>query len=68
MPTLTMKDLGIDAEAVEEALDRNLTFPARWYSDPAIYEFELERIFTRSWQYAGSLHKLAKPGDHIVVP
>jgi phenylpropionate dioxygenase-like ring-hydroxylating dioxygenase large terminal subunit len=66
VPTLTMKGLGIDADAVEEALDNSLTFPARWYSDPDIYAFELERIFTRSWQYAGSLHKLAEPGDHIV--
>jgi phenylpropionate dioxygenase-like ring-hydroxylating dioxygenase large terminal subunit len=66
MPTKTLTDLGIDAEAVEEALARNLTFPARWYSDPDIYAFELERIFTRSWQYAGPLFKLSEPGDHIV--
>jgi phenylpropionate dioxygenase-like ring-hydroxylating dioxygenase large terminal subunit len=66
MATKTMNDLGIDAEAVEEALAKNLTFPARWYSDPDIYAFELERIFTRSWQYAGPLFRLSEPGDHIV--
>jgi phenylpropionate dioxygenase-like ring-hydroxylating dioxygenase large terminal subunit len=59
-------EVGIDAVAVEEALARNMTFPARWYSDPAIYDFELERIFTRSWQFAGPLAKLREPGDHIV--
>src|SRR5205085_1744299 len=61
-----MQDLGIDADEVEEALAGNLTFPARWYSDPDIYAFELGRIFNRCWQYAGSVHKLARPGDHIV--
>lgn len=66
MLTKTMSDLGIDPDAVEEALANNFTFPARWYSDPDIYTFELERIFARSWQYAGPLCKLRKPGDHIV--
>src|SRR5919199_887154 len=61
-----MADLGIDAAAVEDALARDMTFPARWYSDPAIHEFELEGIFTREWQLAGPLHKLEKPGDHFV--
>ena len=66
MPGTTLDHLGIDAEAVEDALSRNLTFPARWYSDPEIHAFEMQRIFQRSWQYAGPLHKLSEPGDHIV--
>lgn len=66
MPTKAVNDLAIDLDAVAEALDRNLTFPARWYSDPDVYAFELERIFARSWQYAGPLCKLEDPGDHIV--
>ena len=66
MPTKTLDDLGIDPEAVEDALSQNMTFPARWYSDPDIYAFEIEKIFARSWQYAGRLEKLANPGDHLV--
>jgi phenylpropionate dioxygenase-like ring-hydroxylating dioxygenase large terminal subunit len=58
--------LEIDPQTVEDALARDMTFPARWYSDPAIYDFELERIFTRAWQYAGPLEKLNQPGDQIV--
>ena len=65
MGTKTLDDLGIDADAVEEALSRDMTFPARWYSDPAIYAFELDHIFTRSWQYAGPLAKLAVPGTTL---
>src|ERR1700761_2841640 len=66
MSTRTMPSLGIAADAVEAALAANFTFPARWYSDPDIYALELEGIFSRSWQYAGPLCKLQKPGDHIV--
>ena len=66
MPTKTLNALGIDPEAVEDALSRNMTFPARWYSDPDIYAIEIEKIFARSWQYAGRRAKLANPGDHLV--
>jgi phenylpropionate dioxygenase-like ring-hydroxylating dioxygenase large terminal subunit len=63
----TYAELGIDPVAVEDALDANLTFPAAWYSDRRIYEFELEHVFTRCWQVAAPLHMLEKPGDHIVT-
>jgi phenylpropionate dioxygenase-like ring-hydroxylating dioxygenase large terminal subunit len=59
-------ELGIDPDAIESALDRNFTFPARWYSDPAIYELELEHVFTKSWQLVGHESLVAKPGDHHV--
>src|SRR6266540_7067206 len=59
-------ELGIDPVAIEEALANDMTFPARWYSDRAIYDFELERIFTRSWQLVGSRARVAAPGDFMV--
>src|SRR6266851_1716250 len=58
--------LGIDIEAIEAALAKDMTFPARWYSDPAIYDFELERIFARSWQLVGPLTRVSRPGDFMV--
>jgi choline monooxygenase len=61
-----MTELGIDPDAIEEALNADFTFPARWYSDPEIYALELDGIFSRSWQYAAPLCKLAEPGDHVV--
>jgi phenylpropionate dioxygenase-like ring-hydroxylating dioxygenase large terminal subunit len=45
------------------ALAAGATLPAGWYADPAIQRLEGERIFARSWQYAGRADRLAKPGD-----
>jgi phenylpropionate dioxygenase-like ring-hydroxylating dioxygenase large terminal subunit len=39
------------------------TVPWSWYSDPAILGREMERIFRRSWQYAGHLGELPAPGS-----
>jgi choline monooxygenase len=41
------------------------TVPWSWYSDPAILDLELERIFRRSWQYAGHLGELQGPGSYF---
>jgi phenylpropionate dioxygenase-like ring-hydroxylating dioxygenase large terminal subunit len=63
-PTATQ--LGIDPEGIEAALDRNMTFPARWYSDPAIFDFEIEHVFARSWQLVAHEARIPNPGDHHV--
>ena len=39
------------------------TLPASWYSDPEVLSLEHERIFKRSWQYAGVLEQAAEPGS-----
>ena len=41
------------------------TVPWSWYSDPAILAREMERIFRRSWQYAGHLGELQGPGSYF---
>ena len=38
------------------------TLPFDWYSDPAVLRLERERIFRRSWQYAGRTDQVAEPG------
>jgi phenylpropionate dioxygenase-like ring-hydroxylating dioxygenase large terminal subunit len=48
-----------------EALERGLTLPASWYSDPAVLDLEHDRIFGRSWQYAGVLEQVSEPGAFI---
>lgn len=49
------------------ALDRGETLPATWYTDPAYYAREQERIFRRSWQYVGLTEQVEKPGDFFTA-
>ena len=39
------------------------TLPYRWYTEPRVAEVERERIFRRTWQYAGHLGELDGPGS-----
>jgi phenylpropionate dioxygenase-like ring-hydroxylating dioxygenase large terminal subunit len=59
------RELGIDPAEVEDGLARNMTFPASWYWDQRIFDFELASVFPRSWVFATPLHKLANPGDIV---
>jgi len=42
------------------------TLPAEWYCSPAVFERERERIFARSWIYAGRAEHVAGPGDFVL--
>ncbi|HMJ94916.1 MAG TPA: aromatic ring-hydroxylating dioxygenase subunit alpha [Thermoleophilaceae bacterium] len=53
----------VDIDRVEEAIADGAALPPEWYQDEAIFEFERERIFKRSWQYAGRADLVAQPGD-----
>src|SRR5262249_33443679 len=66
MSIRAIDSIGLDLDKVEEALAQDLTFPARWYSDPEIYAFELDNIFKHAWQYAGPLERVTEHGDCIV--
>ena len=39
------------------------TLPYDWYTDPAVLRLEQDRLFGRSWQYAGRLDQVAEPGQ-----
>jgi choline monooxygenase len=45
----------------------NRTLPWSWYSDPAVLGLEQERIFTRSWQYAGHAEQVAERGSYATA-
>jgi len=59
--TLSVVSHVVDA-GVSSDLERGLTLPASWYSDPEILRLEQERIFRRSWQYAGVAAEVSEPG------
>jgi phenylpropionate dioxygenase-like ring-hydroxylating dioxygenase large terminal subunit len=48
-------------------LDRGLSLPASWYTDPAILDLERERIFLRTWQYVGRIAQVAEVGDYFTA-
>jgi phenylpropionate dioxygenase-like ring-hydroxylating dioxygenase large terminal subunit len=41
------------------------TIPARWYTDPRVFELELATVFRRAWQVAGRLEQVRAPGDYV---
>lgn len=47
------------------ALERGETLPSNWYTDQAITELEIEKIFRKSWQYIGPTQQLKNVGDYI---
>lgn len=47
-------------------LARAWTLPARLYTDPRLFDLELEAVFAGSWQLAGESQSLASPGDYRV--
>jgi Rieske 2Fe-2S family protein len=42
------------------------TLPARYYTDPAWLERELDRIHGRMWLYAGRAESIPAPGDYLL--
>ncbi len=43
------------------------TLPGAFYSDPAIFAFDLEAIFYRQWVFAGLEAQLGRPGDYFTL-
>jgi ferredoxin-NADP reductase/phenylpropionate dioxygenase-like ring-hydroxylating dioxygenase large terminal subunit len=52
-------------ESLIAAVQRGESLPISWYTDPAIIEQEMTRIFRRTWQYIGPTRELQNVGDYI---
>ncbi|MBM3274158.1 MAG: aromatic ring-hydroxylating dioxygenase subunit alpha [Candidatus Sericytochromatia bacterium] len=48
-------------------LDSASTIPSSWYLLPDFADLEREALFARAWQYVGSVHGVANPGDYITA-
>ena len=54
---MTTSDFEIDKD-----IRRASTLPARVYSDPKYFELQKDRVFARSWQWAGDSARMKAPG------
>lgn len=46
-----------------ESIEAGFTLPSQWYSDPAIFREEQQKILRRSWHYVTHVGQLAEVGD-----
>lgn len=54
-----------DKEGALPARDPSRALDAAYYTDPAIFAREKERLFFRTWQYAGHVSQIVAPGDYF---
>lgn len=44
-------------------IERAVTPPSSWYTDPSFYALELDSVFYRGWQAVGYTEQINNPGD-----
>ncbi|WP_129113487.1 aromatic ring-hydroxylating oxygenase subunit alpha [Halegenticoccus tardaugens] len=64
---MTRWNNGLDeAERVSEDItEETNALPARYFTDPEVYEMEKENVFGRYWIYAGHANCIPDPGDYF---
>src|SRR5918911_1855805 len=67
MQTLQASPAPLEPAPLRAVLDRALTLPAAAYTDPAVFAWEAEQFFARSWVCAGRAADLPRPGDQAAV-
>ena len=50
-----------------DALVKDDRVHGRVYTDPAIFEEEMDKIFSRGWVYVGHASEIPQPGDFRVT-
>ncbi|MEZ4702840.1 MAG: aromatic ring-hydroxylating dioxygenase subunit alpha [Rhodothermales bacterium] len=48
-------------------VERADTIPSSWYHHPDIHAWDRSAVFARSWQYAGHLGQLDRPGAYLTA-
>jgi len=60
-------DLAEKIDVLMKELDQGISLPANFYTDAAIVDLEVERIFRKTWQYVGSAQELKSVGDYVTA-
>ncbi|MGH9133797.1 MAG: aromatic ring-hydroxylating oxygenase subunit alpha [Ilumatobacteraceae bacterium] len=51
------------AEELLAGIDRGVALPTAWYSDPDLFDAELEGLHRRAWHYVAHVGMIPEPGD-----
>ena len=57
----------IETLLIDPDISRAWSLLASFYTDPAIFSSERERLFARTWQVVGHAHQLQNPGDFFTT-
>ncbi|MFM1651018.1 aromatic ring-hydroxylating oxygenase subunit alpha [Brevibacillus sp. B_LB10_24] len=52
---------------VSQKLSEAHTLPAWLYTNPEVLEIEKREIFCKTWQYAGHISQVQRPGDYVTI-
>jgi choline monooxygenase len=61
---MSLQDI-ISAYRRDAPLAEASTIPSAWYTDPRVLELERQTVFSRSWQVAGRIEQLQRPGQFV---
>lgn len=62
-----MRSAHLDLDALIGSYRPNYSLPAKFYSDPLLYQRDLDYIFDRAWIYAGHISQLPDPGCYFLI-
>ena len=58
MQAMNATTLGLDVAEIDERLAAGLNLPAHCYLDQKVFDFEMQAIFDRCWQYFAPRERL----------
>jgi choline monooxygenase len=61
LPDVTQRELRI------KPIERAETIPSSWYTTPPFHDVDKKVIFSRTWQYVGSLDHIKNVGDYFTA-
>jgi choline monooxygenase len=65
--TTTTRPTTDHAGSLRASLEQGYTLPAEWYTDPAFFAAERQRIFRHCWQYVGLTEQVTRTGDFFTT-